>query len=96
MPQIAEARSDQISNIELSPQLTQITEAPPQPPPLQLTHTPSIVPLRSDLPSIPELCCATCRNTVHTYLNSLRGWGPTDPPSEQVHVPTRPIPDNKI
>jgi len=76
--------------------LIQITETPPQPPPLQLAHTPSIVPLRSDLPLIPDLCCATCRNTVHTYLNSLRGWGPTDPASEQLPVPTRPIPDNRI
>jgi hypothetical protein len=79
---------------------------PPPPPPLvtvpadtntnTLPPSPSITPAvapvegSTSLPPLPNECCAKCRNILQEYLKNLKGWGPTDPPSEQQAVPTRP------
>ena len=75
--------------LELQPSQTM----DPVPPTATTTQEPNSTPplvLRSDLPPIPNHCCNKCKNTIIKYLNNLSGWGPTDPPSGQQAIPTRP------
>ena len=53
--------------------------------------TPAVAPVhRSTLPPLPIECCPKCRSILQEYIDNLKGWGPTDPPSGQQAVPTRP------
>ena len=55
--------------------------------------TPAVAPVhRSTLPPLPIECCPKCRSILQEYIDNLKGWGPTDPPSGQQAVPTRPNP----
>lgn len=60
----------------------------PEPP---LSPSPNPVLLRSDLPPLPHLTCSNCRSVIIENLNTnLKEWGPTNPPSEQQAIHTRP------